>query len=136
MRRRDFSRDERGAAAVEFAIVMPAALVILLGVVGLGFGLWYKNLLHDVAAEAARCLAIGATDCSEAVPGCAASTSVCHVVALAGRRGLSNLPASAVVVDPNARLGSVAATQVSITYVLDLAGFDLVLAEDAAFPNS
>ena len=55
-------RHERGAAAVEFALVLPILLVILLGI--LDFGLYYYNdlqLIH-VARDAARYVSVGNID--------------------------------------------------------------------------
>jgi Flp pilus assembly protein TadG len=52
-------RHERGAAAVEFALVLPILLVILLGI--LDFGLYYYNDLQltHAARDAARYLSVG-----------------------------------------------------------------------------
>jgi len=53
---------ERGAALVEFALVLPILLVILLGI--LDFGLYYYNDLQltHVARDAARYLSVGKVD--------------------------------------------------------------------------
>lgn len=52
-------RRERGAAAVEFALVLPILIVILLGI--LDFGLYYYNDLQltHAARDAARYLSVG-----------------------------------------------------------------------------
>ena len=58
--RREFGgHRERGAAAVEFALVLPILLVILLGI--LDFGLYYYNDLQltHAARDAARYLSVG-----------------------------------------------------------------------------
>jgi Flp pilus assembly protein TadG len=53
---------EHGAAAVEFALVLPILLVILLGI--LDFGLYYYNDLQltHVARDAARYLSVNSVD--------------------------------------------------------------------------
>ena len=52
---------ERGAAAVEFALVLPLLLVLLLGIID--FGLYFYNDLQltHVARDAARYLSVGET---------------------------------------------------------------------------
>jgi Flp pilus assembly protein TadG len=52
------ARKERGAAAVEFALVLPILLVVLLGIID--FGLYFYNDLQltHVARDAARYLSV------------------------------------------------------------------------------
>jgi Flp pilus assembly protein TadG len=56
---RSGAKGERGAALVEFALVLPVLLVILLGI--LDFGLYYYNDLQltHAARDAARYLSVG-----------------------------------------------------------------------------
>jgi Flp pilus assembly protein TadG len=60
-------RGQRGAAAVEFALVLPILLVILLGIID--FGLYFYNDLQltHVARDAARYLSVGLVDEAEDV---------------------------------------------------------------------
>jgi Flp pilus assembly protein TadG len=61
---------ERGAAAVELALVLPILLVIILGI--LDFGLYYYNDLQltHAARDAARYLSVGnVTDANAAIDG-------------------------------------------------------------------
>jgi len=53
---------QRGAAAVEFALVLPILIVILLGIID--FGLYFYNDLQltHAARDAARYLTVGDTD--------------------------------------------------------------------------
>jgi Flp pilus assembly protein TadG len=51
IRRRQLSRDTRGTAAIEFAILSPILLALLLGAVDLGFGI-YAAIQAQSAAEA------------------------------------------------------------------------------------
>ncbi len=47
-------RSERGAVIVELAIVLPLFLLILAGVIDLGFLFWEKEVLTNAAREGAR----------------------------------------------------------------------------------
>lgn len=57
---------ERGAAAVEFALVLPILVVMLLGIID--FGLYFYNDLQltHVARDAARYLSVGDVDAANA----------------------------------------------------------------------
>ena len=47
-------RDERGAAAVEFALVLPILLLLVFGVIAYGYMLSFRGSLSQAAAEGAR----------------------------------------------------------------------------------
>ncbi len=53
MRRRD-----RGAAAVEFALVLPILIMLLLGVIEFGYAMFVQSTIAGAAREGARSLAI------------------------------------------------------------------------------
>ncbi|MFW5470911.1 TadE/TadG family type IV pilus assembly protein [Knoellia sp. CPCC 206435] len=55
------SRRERGAAAVEMAIVLPLLLLIMGGVVEFGRALFIQNMATNAAREGARMRALGYT---------------------------------------------------------------------------
>jgi Flp pilus assembly protein TadG len=52
-----------GNTAAEFAIILPAILLVLLGTMEFGRLLWTKNALNYSVEEAARCAAINVTAC-------------------------------------------------------------------------
>lgn len=60
------ARDRRGSVLLEFAIVGTALMLASLGAMELGLILWTQGSLQTVAAEAARCGAIGASGCTSA----------------------------------------------------------------------
>ncbi|PWC52789.1 TadE/TadG family type IV pilus assembly protein [Azospirillum sp. TSO22-1] len=52
--RRRLMRDERGAAAVEFALVFPVFIAMLIAIIELATFFWTRNTLQFAAEEAAR----------------------------------------------------------------------------------
>jgi hypothetical protein len=53
---------ERGAAAVEFALVAPLLFLLLFGIVGLGWGFWEHESAQASAREVAREVSLGIPD--------------------------------------------------------------------------
>jgi Flp pilus assembly pilin Flp len=58
-------REERGAAAVEFALVMPILIVVVLGIVNLGFVLAQQISLNNGARQAARFAVVEGPTCGQ-----------------------------------------------------------------------
>lgn len=52
-------RDERGAAALEFALVYPLVLLVVLGIVQYGYHYWALSTASAAAREAARQAIVG-----------------------------------------------------------------------------
>jgi uncharacterized membrane protein len=65
VRRRRPEAPDRGAAAVEFALVLPLLFVILFGVVEYGYNLFQMQSAQATVREAARAVALGIDDCTE-----------------------------------------------------------------------
>ena len=59
---RALGRDQRGAAAVEFAFIMPVLLVMFSGILQFGSVMFLENHMTNVAREASRQVAVGALD--------------------------------------------------------------------------
>jgi Flp pilus assembly protein TadG len=57
-------RDDRGATAVEFALVAPAAIMLLVGIVSLSLMLLSVGSMHYAVEAAARCASAMPTVCS------------------------------------------------------------------------
>jgi len=53
-------RDERGTTAVEFAIVAPVLIALLVGILSLCVGLFLSGSLHYAVQEGARCASVKA----------------------------------------------------------------------------
>jgi Flp pilus assembly protein TadG len=60
---RRLRRDQRGAAAVEFAAVIGPLLLLTLGVFEFGRLLWTREALQETASAGARCMGMSATSC-------------------------------------------------------------------------
>ncbi len=61
----DLIRDERGASAVEFVLVLPILLLISIGTINLCLMLFAVSSLHHSVEEAARCASIKTAVCSD-----------------------------------------------------------------------
>jgi Flp pilus assembly protein TadG len=60
---RRIMRERAGTAAVEFSLIMPALLLLLLGIMEFGRAMWVQNALHYSVQQAARCASIDANTC-------------------------------------------------------------------------
>jgi Flp pilus assembly protein TadG len=58
-------REERGAAALEFALVVPILLVVVFGIVNLGFVLAQQISLNNGARQAARFAVVDGRTCTQ-----------------------------------------------------------------------
>lgn len=58
LRRSVRARTDRGAAAVEFALVVPLLLLILFGIISYGYMLSFRQSISQAAAEGARAAAV------------------------------------------------------------------------------
>lgn len=55
---KDLWRDQRGVAAVEFALVLPILLLILFGIIQFGFIFVVQNSMQNAVREGARAMAV------------------------------------------------------------------------------
>lgn len=56
--------DRRGTTALEYALILPALLMLILGIMDVGRLVWVQGTLEYATAAAARCAAVNATDCT------------------------------------------------------------------------
>ena len=73
-RRRE--RGERGAAAVEFALVVPLLLMLVFGIIQYGYILSFRQALSQGAAEGARAAAVAPSSLTTAQKQTAATNAV------------------------------------------------------------
>jgi Flp pilus assembly protein TadG len=59
-------REDRGAAAVEFALVAPLLLLLVFGIISYGYMLSFRQTLSQAAAEGARAAAVTVSGTSAA----------------------------------------------------------------------
>ena len=52
-----------GTAVIEFALLMPALLLVVFGIVELSRGVWTQSALQFAVEKAARCAALNAAEC-------------------------------------------------------------------------
>jgi Flp pilus assembly protein TadG len=54
---------QRGSAAIEYALILPALLLFVIGIIDTGRLIWTYTTLSRAAEAAARCAAINTTEC-------------------------------------------------------------------------
>lgn len=119
-----FAGDRRGTTAIEYAIVLPALLLFLLGIMDTGRLLWNYTTLHRAVEAAARCGTVNLTDCG--------TTGQIQSRAVEEAWGMSVSAGSFTVADQACGL------QVSTTYsfVFTIPGFNAITLEpEACFPK-
>lgn len=85
MRRRNLVRDERGAAMVEFAIVLPVLILLVLAVIDFGRLLFLYNNLANAVREGARFAAVQEPDpCTVAAKGLATARVQNYIATFGG----------------------------------------------------
>ena len=62
----DACADDRGTTAVEFAILAPALMLLLVGAVYICLALFLVGSLHYAVEDGARCASVNTTVCSDA----------------------------------------------------------------------
>jgi len=101
--------DQRGQAMVELALVLPLLIMLLVGIISLGVGVFYQQQLTNAAREAARYASIHSATAQcptvsklapvappESYSPCDTPVSSWPFMTAAGRRLVFGLPATAV----------------------------------------
>ena len=93
MRRRRWScaPGERGAAAVEFALVVPLLLLLIFGIISYGMMLSFRQGLTQAASEGARAAAVTLVDADKRTAAAAAIDEVMGAYDVSCRLSDSNL---------------------------------------------
>lgn len=106
---------ERGAMAVEFALVAVPFLLLIFGIFEFGRALWDHNALQQTAMAAARCEGISQGSLSSTAA-CNGTTATLYAQQVAQQWGIT-VPTSGVTVTASTTCGGVAGfSQVSLTY--------------------
>ncbi len=111
---RRFARDDRGASALEFAIVCLPFFAMVFGVAEFGRARWTMAALEQAAQAGARCMGLTLSGC--ATDGAYdASATTATVQGLAARWSVT-VPATGVALDNAATCGGMAGfSQVTVT---------------------
>ena len=51
-------REDRGAAAIEFALILPILVVLVFGIIAFGYMLSFRQAMSQAAAEGGRAAAV------------------------------------------------------------------------------
>jgi len=134
MKRRPLS-DASGAAAIEFALVAPIFLtvVVILLQAAIAFERW--NAAQMVTGIAARCIAIAAPPCTTPVADPAADPGITYTVGLADRMGAGSISSEMVSIENSLQPDGIAYTFVTITVPVAMLGTTLPLRSTGAFPR-
>lgn len=116
-----YRRDQRGAAAVEFVLVLPLFLALSFGVVHMSLLVYASVNLHDATEWTARCLAVSANDTSG---GACPSTASVQTYGLSRYSG-PNISPTFSVISGTTCTGSVAQVQGTGTYKASVGFFSL-----------
>lgn len=65
-----WGRSERGAAAVEFALVLPILLLVVAGAIEYGRAFWFYDTLSKATRDSARYLTMVSCNSGESEPNC------------------------------------------------------------------
>ncbi|BGE87692.1 hypothetical protein Ms3S1_41280 [Methylosinus sp. 3S-1] len=144
MRRRlaAWRRQEGGASAVEFALVVGPLFFLLLGAIECGRLLWTRQILQSLAISTARCMGVRQAVCASSSTYSATMTTA-YVIAQATKLGIT-LTSANVTLDADASCGGVSgfsSATISYTFVsvapklvTALAG-GVAISASACFPN-
>lgn len=105
---RTLRRDRGGSVMLEFALIGTALLMVSMGGMELGLILWTQGALQSIAAEAARCGAIGTSACGSS------SAIATWVRTVEGPIWLPSGLASALTVNVNAAASGTACPAIGV----------------------
>jgi len=120
-------RGERGAAALEFALIVPILCLLLFGIIAYGMMLSFRQNLSQAAAEGARAAAVAPKNPPDAsyAPAAQAATAIANALGSAyscagGRLVKGGTDVGACTITPSSACSAAAAT-VPCTYTVTLA---------------
>lgn len=124
-----FWHDDRGAAAVEFAMLAPAFLMMLIGTVMMAMMLFTNSSLHFAVQAAARCASVKTTVCT--------NTATTQAFAASNYFGATTKPTfvcTGRVCGGTAACGNKVSGTISFTLDVGMARYVTPLRADACYP--
>ena len=91
-----FARHHRGSTALEFALTALPMMFLTMGIIEGGLLFWSWQALEGAAIDAARCAAVNATSCKNALT--TPSNTASYAAKAASVRGLTGVTASNVTI--------------------------------------
>lgn len=122
-------RDRRGAAAVEFALLAPAFLTMLIGTVMMAMMFFTNSSLHFAVEAAARCASVKTTVCTNA--------TTTQAFAASNYFGASTAPVftcTGRTCGGTAACGNKVSGQISFTFEFGMGRYVTPLRADACYP--
>lgn len=117
---RRLGRDEAGASAVEFSIVVLPLLLVAFGSIEFGRYMWTRTALHEVAMATARCMGVKLPACAPS--GTYSASTTTSFAQAQGSGWTVTIPAASVLLSTSATCSGVAGfSQVSISYTFQTA---------------
>ena len=113
-----------GATAVEFAIILPALVMFLFGIIEMGRAVWVQSALNYSVDQAARCASIDVNNCGSA------NATETYAAAASGA-GFS----SAVFNATTAACGNVVTASYPIQLNIPFVSYSLTLTAKSCFPK-
>jgi Flp pilus assembly protein TadG len=107
-------RNNQGASATEFAIVILPVMFFMIGIIQTGYFVWANNLLHAAVDVAARCAAVNSTTAP-----CAASDMVTAANAVFAPLSGASFTGNTLTATCNGN-GLTGTYQVSIGFIINL----------------
>lgn len=121
--------DRRGGTAVEFALLAPAFLTMLIGTVMMAMMMFSNSSLHYAVQAAARCASVKSTVCSNA-----ATTQAFAASNYFGATTAPTFTCTGRVCGGTAACGNKVTGQISFTLEVGMARYVTPLRADACFP--
>jgi len=117
-------RDEDGATALEFALVLPALVLLIIGIMETGRVVWVQNALNYSVDQAARCASVDKITCGSAT----------QIQAYAGTQSGAGFSASVFTVSV-AGCGIVVSGSAPVSLHIPFATSSLTLSAQSCYPN-
>jgi Flp pilus assembly protein TadG len=132
-----FRRDERGASAAEFALVIPLVVMLVLGTLHMSLATYTAVSLHYAVEETARCLSVSGNNPSGATTACSDPSQV-QAYGQSRYRAFYNISPQFSVVSPAVTCtnGKQVAGSGTYTIALGLLNVSIPISAYACFPYS